>query len=130
MCVVCPSCGSPDAGMAWRSTLAEERGRASFGAAFAEPASAGLDYYEAFELPDEPKYGACGACLAHPATQQVSREEIIKLYYDYARGAGNGALLPGRTLSSFVFEPHWSKRPWPPKDKAGPIATDAELGLL
>lgn len=93
-----------------------------------------VEYYEGFELPDEPKYARVrrwrDACLAHPAAQQVTREEIIKLYYDYARGAGNGALLPGRTLSSFVFEPDWSKRPWPPQSKAGPVATDAELGLV
>jgi glutathione S-transferase len=41
-----------------------------------------------------------------------------------------GGLLPGRTRSSFVFEPHWSKRPWPPRDKYGTSATDEELGLL
>src|SRR5690606_36442527 len=65
-----------------------------------------------------------------PAAQQVSREEIVKSYYDYALGAGNGALLPGRRKSSFVFEPHWSNRPWPPADKYGPPASDEELGLL
>jgi glutathione S-transferase len=36
------------------------------------------------------------ACLAHLAAQQVTEERIVKLCYDYARGAGNGALLPGR----------------------------------
>ena len=70
------------------------------------------------------------ACLAHPAAQQVSAEEVVKAYYDYARGSGNGALPEGRTRSSFVFEPNWRSRPWPPKDKYGPGATDAELGLL
>jgi len=93
-----------------------------------------VEYYEGFVLPEEPKYARVrrwrDACLAHPAAQQVTREEIIKLYYDYARGAGNGALLPGRTRSSFVFEPDWSKRPWPPESKSGPVATDAELGLV
>ena len=44
-------------------------------------------------------------------------------------GAGNGGLLPGRKLSSFVFEPDWRKRPWPPKAKYGPSATDGQLGL-
>jgi len=63
--------------------------------------------------------------VAHPAAQQVTKEEIVKVYYDYARGAGNGALLPGRDRSSFVFEPPWSSRPWPPKDKYAPAA----LGL-
>ena len=69
------------------------------------------------------------ACLSHPAAQQASREEIVKLYYDYAKGAGNGALLPGRSRSSFAFAPHWRDRPWPPADKYGHDATDAELGL-
>ena len=69
------------------------------------------------------------ACIAHPAARQVSQEEIVKLYYDYAKGAGNGALLPGRSASSFTFEPHWRNRPWPPKDKYGHSATDAELGI-
>lgn len=59
----------------------------------------------------------------------ISREEIVKVYYDYAKGAGNGALLTGRHRSSFVFEPDWRARPWPPKDKYGHSATDAELGL-
>lgn len=93
-----------------------------------------LEYYEAFDLPDEPRYARVrrwrDACLAHPRAQQVTKEEIVKLYYDYAKGAGNGALLPGRTRSSFVFEPHWSRRPWPPRDKYGRSATDAELGLV
>ncbi|HZY68746.1 MAG TPA: glutathione S-transferase family protein [Devosia sp.] len=92
-----------------------------------------LDYFEGFELP------ATGfervarwreACLAHPAAQQVSSEQVVKVYYDYARGAGNGALLPGRSRSSFVFEPDWRLRPWPPKDKYSAAATDAELGLV
>ncbi|MDC9822114.1 glutathione S-transferase family protein [Devosia sp. ZB163] len=92
-----------------------------------------LEYFEAFDLPAEGyervrRWRA--ACLAHPAAQQVSSEEVVKAYYDYARGAGNGALPMGRTLSSFVFEPSWRVRPWPPKDKYGPGATDAELGLV
>lgn len=93
-----------------------------------------LEYYEDFALPDEPRFARVrrwvDACLAHPAAQQVTREEIVKLYYDYAKGAGNGALVAGRTRSSFVFEPHWSKRPWPPRDKYGVSASDEELGLL
>lgn len=92
-----------------------------------------LDYFEAFELPDQgyervKRWRA--ACLAYPAAQQVSAEEVVKVYYDYARGSGNGALPEGRTRSSFAFEPDWRVRPWPPKDKYGPGATDAELGLL
>ena len=54
----------------------------------------------------------------------------MKLYYDYAKGAGNGGLLPDRKVSSFVFDPHCSKRPMPPADKYGHSATDRELGLL
>ena len=65
-----------------------------------------------------------------PAAQQVSREEIVKLYYDYALGAGNGSLPPGRTRSSFVFEPDFRMRPWPPADKYGQPASDRALGLL
>ena len=89
-----------------------------------------LDYYEGYDIPHGlPRVRRWrDACLAHPAAQQVSREEIMKLYYDYAWGAGNGALLPGRQRSSFVFEPHWKARPWPPRGKQAP-ASDAELGL-
>lgn len=93
-----------------------------------------LEYYEGFELPEEPRFARVRAwreaCLVHPAVQQTSREEIVKLYYDYAKNVGNGALVPGRTRSSFAFEPHFSKRPWPPRDKYGVSATDAELGLV
>lgn len=93
-----------------------------------------LDYYEGFELPQTEQFVRVArwraACLAHPAAQQVTPEEIVKLYYDYAVGAGNGALLPGRTRSSFVFTPDWPGRPMPPKDKYDRIASDAELGLV
>jgi glutathione S-transferase len=93
-----------------------------------------VTYYEGFTLPEEPRYARVrrwvDACLAHPAAQQTSEEEIVKLYYDYAKGAGNGALLPGRSRSSFVFDPPWQQRPWPPRDKYGHSASDTELGLL
>lgn len=93
-----------------------------------------LEYYEGFELPEQPRFARVRAwreaCLAHPAAQQVSREQIVKLYYDYAKNAGNGALVPGRTRSSLAFEPHWRDRPWPPPDKYTTSATDADLGLL
>lgn len=93
-----------------------------------------LDYYEGFELPSDAAFDRVrrwqDACRAHPAAQQVSQEEIVKLYHDYARGAGNGALLPGRQRSSFVFQPDWRKRPWPPRNKWAPPPSDAELGLL
>lgn len=93
-----------------------------------------LDYYEDFALPDGPEYDRVKrwkeACMAHPATDQVTEEEIVKLYYDYALGAGNGALVEGRSLSSFVFEPDWKSRPWPPRDKYAGTASDEALGLV
>ena len=93
-----------------------------------------LEYYEDFDLPEGSEYDRVRiwreACLAHPAAQQVTYDEIIKLYYDYAKGAGNGALVEGRKLSSFEFEPDWPERPMPPKDKYGISASDAELGLI
>lgn len=93
-----------------------------------------LEYYEDFDLPPGPKFDRVRAwreaCLAHPAAQQVAKEEIIKFYYDYAKGAGNGALLPNRNVSSFVFHPEWRRRPWPPKNKYEHSATDEELGLV
>jgi len=93
-----------------------------------------LDYYEGFRLPDSEAYDRVrqwrDACMAHPATDQVSEEEIVKLYYDYALGAGNGALVEGRSVSSFTFEPDWRDRPWPPRDKYAGTASDGELGLL
>ncbi|MCB9738679.1 MAG: glutathione S-transferase family protein [Deltaproteobacteria bacterium] len=93
-----------------------------------------LDYYEGFELPDGGEYDRVrrwrDACMAHPAAQQVSEEQIVKVYYDYALGAGNGSLLPGRSVSSFAFTPHWQDRPWPPRDKYAGSASDRELGLV
>ena len=93
-----------------------------------------LDYYEGFDLPSGGEYDRVRkwreACLAHPAAQQVGSEEIVKVYYDYAKGAGNGALLAGCTQSSFSFETDWRSRPMPPKDKYNVSATDAELGLI
>ncbi|SLN75864.1 glutathione S-transferase family protein [Roseisalinus antarcticus] len=93
-----------------------------------------LEYYEGFVLPEGPEYDRVRAwrtaCMAHPATGQVTREEIVKLYYDYAMGAGNGALPEGRSVSSFAFQPPWQDRPWPPADKYTHRATDAELGLV
>ena len=93
-----------------------------------------LEYYEDFDLPATRGYARVrawrDACLAHPAAQQVTREQIVKLYYDYAQGAGNGALLPGRTRSSFVFDPDWRARPWPPRAKYGIRAADRDLGLI
>lgn len=93
-----------------------------------------LDYYEGFELPDEKAYDRVriwrAACMDHPMTGQVTQEEIVKLYYDYALGAGNGALPEGRKVSSFVFTPPWQTRPWPPRDKYASPASDEQLGLM
>jgi len=93
-----------------------------------------LDYYEDFELPVGPEYARVkkwrAACMAHEATDQVTEEEIVKLYYDYALGAGNGALVEGRSVSSFALQPEWQSRPIPPRDKYGASATDLELGLV
>jgi glutathione S-transferase len=90
-----------------------------------------LAYYEGYEIPRslERVRRWHDACVAHPLADQVCEEEIVKLYYDYSRGKGNGALPDGRTVSSFAFSPHWRDRPWPPKDK-GHAATDVELGLV
>ncbi|MCE9661921.1 glutathione S-transferase family protein [Halomonas sp. M5N1S17] len=92
-----------------------------------------LEYYEDFQLPKGDQYARVrewrDASISHPAAQQVTKEQIVKLYYDYAKGAGKGMLLPGRRRSSFAFEPHWRARPWPPKAKYEYAATDEELGL-
>ncbi len=32
------------------------------------------------------------ACISHPAAQQVTKEEIVKVYYDYAKGSMRGVL--------------------------------------
>jgi glutathione S-transferase len=91
-----------------------------------------LEYYEDFDVPpDMPRTRRWrDACRSHPAAQQVSREEVVKCYYDYALGAGNGALPAGRRVSSFTFTPPWPLRPWPPRQKYGRAATDEELGLI
>ncbi len=92
-----------------------------------------LEYYEGFVLPRTPEFSRIArwqeVCRSHPAAQQVTREQIVKLYYDYAKGAGNGSLVPGRQVSSFVFDPAWEKRPWPNADKYAVSQTDQQLGL-
>lgn len=89
-----------------------------------------LDWYEGFDIPEHlPRVRRWrDACIAHPAARQVTYEQIVKLYYDYSRGAGNGALVEGRKVSSFAPEFPWQARPMPPRGK-GPAATDAALGL-
>ena len=93
-----------------------------------------LDYYENFDLPVGPEYARVkkwhAACTAHEATDQVTEEEIVKLYYDYALGVGNGALVEGRVVSSFSFKPDWQSRPMPPRNKYSTSASDEDLGLI
>lgn len=92
-----------------------------------------LEYYENFQLPSEARYGRVrgwiDACVSHPDAQQVTREEVVKLYYDYSKGMGNGALPAGRSRSSMALEPDWRTRPWPPRNKYEYSATDVELGV-
>lgn len=93
-----------------------------------------LEYYEGFELPEGKEYDRVrrwrDACLKEPHAQQVTFDQIVKLYYDYALGAGNGALPEGRSVSTFTFKPDWPDRPMPPRSKYGVSASDAELGLV
>jgi glutathione S-transferase len=92
-----------------------------------------LDYYEDFEVPDDPDLARFkrwhDACRAHESARQTSKEEIVKVYYDYAQGQGNGSLPEGREVSTFTFTPDWRDRPMPPRDKWNPVG-DAELGLV
>jgi glutathione S-transferase len=91
-----------------------------------------LDYYENYEIPGNLKRVQRWreACLAHPAAQHRSHEELIKLYYDYSQGGGNGRIPEGRKISSFTIDVPWQQRPMPPRDKWGHAASDAELGLV
>lgn len=92
-----------------------------------------LDYYEAYQVPAHLTrlLRWRDACLSHPvARRHHSHDELMTLYYDYSQGGGNGRLPEGRSVSSFTLDPPWNARPMPPRDKWGPAATDAELGLL
>lgn len=93
-----------------------------------------LDYYEQFSIPATDEFQRVNrwleACVNHPAAQQVQFDQIVKLYYDYAKGAGNGALPEGRSVSSFTFSSDWRDRPMPPPDKYTYSASDRELSLL
>ncbi len=91
-----------------------------------------LEYYEAYEIPQHLtrllKWRE--ACLAHPVAQRHhGHEELMKLYYDYSQGGGNGRIPEGRSVSSFTIDVPWRQRPMPPRDKWGHAASDAELGL-
>lgn len=91
-----------------------------------------LEYYEHYAIPARLrrllKWRA--ACLEHPAAQRHGFEELMKLYYDYTQGAGNGRLPAHRSVSSFTLDPNWRSRPMPPRDKWKIAATDVQLGLL
>ncbi|MEH3106670.1 MAG: glutathione S-transferase family protein [Sphingomonas fennica] len=91
-----------------------------------------LDYYEGYAIPAhlDRVIRWRDACVAHPAAQHRSHEELIKLYYDYSQGGGNGRLPEGRRISSFTPDSDWRTRPMPPRDKWGTPASDADLGLV
>lgn len=91
-----------------------------------------LEYYEFYRIPANLKRVQRwrDACVSHPAAQGRTHEEIVKLYYDYCQGFGNGAIPDGRSISSFTLEPRWSLRPMPPREKWKVAATDEELGLI
>lgn len=90
-----------------------------------------LDYYENYTIP--PQYDRLirwrSHCLAHPAAQLRTHDDLIKLYYDYTQGAGSGKLAPGRSVSSFTLASDVRTRPMPPRDKWR-LTTDRELGLV
>ncbi|MCW2393974.1 MULTISPECIES: glutathione S-transferase family protein [unclassified Sphingobium] len=90
-----------------------------------------LEYYEDYAVPAQFDRALRwrAACVAHPAAQHRSHEELIKLYYDYSQGGGNGRIPEGRAVSSLSPDFDWRKRPMPPRDKWGRPATDKELGL-
>jgi len=91
-----------------------------------------LEYYENYVVPKSLArvHRWRDACLAHPAAaRRHSFEELMKLYYDYSQGAGNGRIPENRTVSSFTLDPNWRQRPMPPRDKWRTAATDADLGL-
>lgn len=86
--------------------------------------AAGVERFMAF-------HDACLALLRDPALSEVSEARVVKAYYDYAVGSGNGKLPAGRTRSSFSVEPDYDARPLPPKDKWHVAAlTDQQLGLV
>lgn len=90
-----------------------------------------LEYYEDYVIPRHlvRLQRWRNACLAHPAAQRHGFEELMKLYYDYSQGGGNGRLPPGRSISSFTLTPGWQSRPMPPRDKWNTTASDEQLGL-
>lgn len=81
-------------------------------------------WFRAFELPEGELVRIRQlqtVCLAHPLVQEtgMAEEDFIKLYADYARGYGNGAVPKGRKRSS--FDPAWplARRRMPPRGLRG-----------
>jgi glutathione S-transferase len=92
-----------------------------------------LEYYEDYAIPPALTRVIAWreACLTHPVSQhRHGFEELIKLYFDYSQGGGNGRIPEGRRVSSFTLAPHWRDRPMPPRDKWGPAPDDTALGLV
>jgi glutathione S-transferase len=92
-----------------------------------------LEYYEDYAVPAHLKRVLRWrqACVEHPAARHHGHDELMKLYYDYSRGGGNGRIPEGRAVSSFTLDPPWQKRPMPPRGRKWEDgATDAELGLV
>jgi glutathione S-transferase len=92
-----------------------------------------LEYYEDYAVPAHLKRVLRWreACVAHPAARHHGHDELMKLYYDYSRGGGNGRIPEGRSVSSFTLDPPWQSRPMPPKGRKWEEgASDAELGLI
>jgi len=90
-----------------------------------------LDYYEDYRVPAHLKRVQkwMEACVHHPAAQHRTHDDLIKLYYDYSQGGGNGRIPEGRRVSSFTIDVAPPARPMPPRDKWSHAATDKELGL-
>jgi len=63
-------------------------------------------YYQDFEVPDQPEYERVrrwhDQLLAHPIVQSTAESipDLIKLYEDYTLGYFNGAVPPGKSISS------------------------------
>eukprot|EP01134_Creolimax_fragrantissima_P007299 CFRG7299T1 len=94
------------------------------------------EYYEDFQIPDTLEYTRVikwrDACLAHNMSSVVTKEEIVKLWYDTVKGVPMGKANPDTTrmFSSYAMEPHWTSRPMPNKNKYNYSCSDGELGLI
>jgi glutathione S-transferase len=83
------------------------------------------EYYRSFHVPNTPAYQRVlrwrDAVLAHPLVQETGMpaDDYVKLYEDYARGYGNGAVPPDRERSSFDRSVPLDLRKMPPRDVRG-----------